>query len=281
MASLGRAIVTSTPNPGIKDSTALREMNWQNIQNNNEEENRLVEEKVKIRTDKFKSKENRRRNVYRGKQVARKEIDDLSSKRRIQAIEAMQIAELRRRRTSDEENLAQEMENLNINANEYLPDGRLKLSRPQIIARNQKRKRIEQYMREQNAKKQGTKVIKRTVSFNEPIAWKPRPKFSNKYSARPKMFQCPKKIAPVATTEANNEIQNQASTSARIITAEKQEQKQEVTTIDNQAAVATSAATTSAGAGEEEKEKKETTSTRIRYTADELRELNPYGYYFM
>ncbi|KAG5675798.1 hypothetical protein PVAND_005672 [Polypedilum vanderplanki] len=86
--------------------------------------------------------------------------NDPNEKRRMQAIEAMQIAEQRRRRlaldlSSDEEDktLAEDFQKLNVRAVEYLPDGRLKLTHQQLVARNLKRKRIEKHLKEQEARK--------------------------------------------------------------------------------------------------------------------------------
>lgn len=266
MAFLGRAITTSTPKPGIIDSTVLREKKWQNIVSSGEKDelkSEIQEKKVKIRTDKFKSKENRRRSPNRRNQPPRKGQDDFSSKRRKQAVEAMQIAEQRRRRMVEEEKLAENLENLNISATEYLPDGRLKLTRQQLIARNQKRKRIEHHLKEQEERKkhQAKNGSKKTVTFKKPeTVWTPYP---NPSSTRPKAFQYPTKVSPVATTS----------------TAAAEEDKKQVKKADekeNQQLPSTSAVP----AGEEVK--KETKKPAIiRYTKDELRELNPYGYYYM
>jgi hypothetical protein len=265
--SAGRPIVTSTPNQGPSETTVLREKKWNKIFKGGER-SAFQEEKIKIRTDKFKSKENRRRHPPRANKqssAVRNENDPMV-KRRNQAIEAMQIAELRRRRMADEEKLAETFDKLKVVPSEFLPDGRLRLSRQQLITRNLKRKRVEQQLREQATRKEQANR-KKNVTFKEPILWTPRPTFVVN-ETRPKTFQYVQEVKKAAAAQPStsaNALEKKATTStehetdtATAAAAEKKEEECKSAKVD---------------AKTEEKKK------IIRYTKDELRELNPLGYY--
>lgn len=97
-------------------------------------------------------------NLNRSKQRHTPTKEDLAEKRRLQAIEAMKIAEQRRIRLTQEESTEEEslelnMTKLNISGIEYLSDGRIKLTKQQLAQRHEKRRRIQEHLAEQEARK--------------------------------------------------------------------------------------------------------------------------------
>jgi hypothetical protein len=254
MKNFFEAATTSTPKP-FAGASPLAERNKNVLRSIPLAD--TEEEDVKIRTDKFKSKENRpRKGRFNNAQKTRNFAEE---KRRNQAIEAMKIAEQRRLRlSSDEEQLAEGMANMSIR-DQILPDGRLKLSRKQLDARKNKRRRIEQALAEQRARKYyeaTTKKPKKSVPFKvPPTSDTPRPNFKRNAHINP--FQYPKKLVPVNS--------GRPTTSAFAAAAAAEEEKKMEKSI----------------IAEEEVVDAKITPSIIRYTKDELRELNPLGYYFM
>lgn len=167
---MSNPISTSTPKQQDEtETTALREKKWQNIiekaeKFDNQRKQRNFPRKA------FVSKENRHRgNFKRGQKKFSEQNNALAEKRRKQAIESMQIAEQRRIRKMKEQNnidkLAEELGMMEIsNQNEYLPDGRLKLTKRQLQARKVKQARIRQYYENQQTRR------KKSVSFRSPVA---------------------------------------------------------------------------------------------------------------
>lgn len=162
-------VYTSTPkHEDEAETTVLREKKWQNIMERAEKFDNQRKQRFYPRKP-FESKENRRRgNFKRGPKKYNDPGTALAEKRRKQAIESMQIAEQRRIRKmkekDDMDKLAEELEMLDISSNnEYLPDGRLKLTKKQLHAREMKQSRIRQFYEDQLNRK------KKTVSFRSPV----------------------------------------------------------------------------------------------------------------
>lgn len=181
---MSNQVYTSTPkqHEGEAETTALREKKWQNIIEKTEKFDNQRKQRFYPRKP-FESKENRRRgNFKKGQKKYNDPSSALAEKRRKQAIESMQIAEQRRIRKMKEKDemdkLAEELEMMDIsNSNEFLPDGRLKLTKKQLHARELKQARIRQFYEDQIARK------KKTVSFRSPVALN-----AQAYRSRRKIF---------------------------------------------------------------------------------------------
>lgn len=166
--------------------------------------------------------------------------EDYMEKRRQQAIEAMKIAEQRRLRLAQEESTEDEsielsMANLSVTSVEYLPDGRLKLSRKELAARHDKHRRIQEQLAQQEARKK-TEEMKKTA---------------RRLSYKPKTFPwTPRAVFKTAPTRhmANRECCKRA-------------QKKTVEMKDGETQVLE--------------------QDVLRYKKDELRDMNPYGFFFM
>lgn len=239
--------VTSTPKPTTTTAfkPILREKQW-NLWNLSFADS----DKKKIG---YKSRVVSKENSHRSKQRPTKfnANPDYLEKRRLQAVEAMKIAEQRRLRLIQQESpsssmndstLAESMANLSIV--DYLPDGRLKLTRKQLLLRQEKHRRIRRFMEEQEARKkkeEAAKKKRKSVSFKiTKHAWTPRPCFR---------------------------------TSSRVHLYSKKDPKDEKTDEgDDENKVETANAETMT---------ENAKPFVIRYTIDELREMNPLGYYFM
>lgn len=252
MSAAVRAIATSTPKQEENDNTKLRKANWNRIV-----KKEFPEENVKIRTDKFKSKvygqrRNRRLN-FPSKKSERFESDNFEEKRRLQAIEAMKIAEQRRLRINGslDDTLAEDFENLNISSVapcEYLPDGRIKLTQKQLLARKLKRKRIEEHLAVQNACKKGKlKRSNKTVRFIDLD--------TSIHTFRPASFE------PSTAHSAKNPIPPTIFIQDEKLEDETRKDDDKTTKAENSEA--------------------KPGKPIIRYTKDELRDLSHYGYYFM
>lgn len=83
-------------------------------------------------------------------------------KRRKKAVESMKIAEDRRHRLTKKEqefgSPSENKENVPLNRNEFLPDGRLRLNRKQLKIRSDKHRRINEFLADQKARKALKKV---------------------------------------------------------------------------------------------------------------------------
>lgn len=242
-----KSIVTSTPKQATStESTILREKHWQNIIEKQEGTSNVKEIKKIVgpkRSVKFNDNHRRRFKRYRPKQ--QEEPENYSQKRRNQAVEAMKIAEQRRLRlsmSSEEENLVEQVSNLHLDTSrvEYLPDGRLKLSKKQLITRRMKLKRIREHLALQAIRKKNErKPPPPSVHRPNPVAWTPRPKFQ--IQSRTKIFRYASDWNASPKLPAVPELD------------------------ENAAAM----------------EEPKIHPNIIRYTKSELRELNPYGFYFM
>lgn len=135
------------------------------------------------------AKKNRpsKENSFRSKQRRSPEKENYMEKRRLQAIEAMKIAEQRRLRlhqeeSNEDESLVESMANVSISSIEYLPDGRIRLSRKELNARREKHRRIKEQLAVQEARKKAEEASKknprRKIAFRpKSFAWEPRPVF--------------------------------------------------------------------------------------------------------
>lgn len=251
MSSGKSIIVTSTPKEKAISKTILREKPWNYTKIDRENCNR---KKVRFGLEKKpSSKENFHRSKPRQQQ--KNNVQDNLEKRRMLAIEAMKISEQRRLRLakedqSDEDStLAESMANLSIASSvEYLPDGRLKLTRKEINARREKHRRIREFLAEQEArkkaeeeKKENEKKARKPVTYKiKEFAWTPRPVFTRLF----KTHQYARKCLDMEGTPVQK-------VDAPMIKVE--EKKQETPKVPDV----------------------------IRYTTDEIREMNPFGYYFM
>lgn len=253
--SSGKSIVTSTPKEKATSKTILREKQWNysTIDRGN-----CNHKKVRFGLEKKPSKENFHRSKPR--QQHKINVQDNSEKRRLLAIEAMKISEQRRLRLakedqSDEDStLAESMANLSIASSvEYLPDGRLKLTRKEIAARREKHRRIREFVAEQEArkkaeeeKKEYEKKARKPVTYKiKEFAWTPRPVINRLF----KTHHYARKCLDMEGTPVQKTPKPEAE--APMIKVE------------------------------EEKQEKPKVPDVIRYTTDEIREMNPFGYYFM
>lgn len=234
-----KSIVTSTPKEAAASKTILREKQWNfsTIARDN-----CNQKKVRFGMKIQSSKENFHRNKPRQQQ--KNTVHDNLEKRRLLAIEAMKISEQRRLRllkddlTDDDSTLTESMANLSMGSSvEYLPDGRIKLSRKEIMARREKHRRIREHLAEQETRKKAEQKEKektrKPVTFKiKQFAWTPRPVFNRYFKTHQYARHSLNKEAPLLETD------------------EKDQEN------PKHAAV-------------------------IRYTTDEIREMNPFGYYFM
>jgi hypothetical protein len=170
------SIPTSTPKAPVANGKILREnfLNFSTI-------NREGRGKFKRPFSAKKTKEN-----PRNKQRRSPTKDELQEKHRLQAIEAMQLAEQRRLRliqddsNQDEDSLAEVMANVSISSVEYLPDGRIRLSRKELVARREKHRRIREAVAEQEARKKTESKFRRRLTFKpKSFAWEPRSIFKS------------------------------------------------------------------------------------------------------
>lgn len=230
--SSGNSIITSTPKGATSSKVILREKQWNFPSIDRENCN---QKRVRFSMKNPSSKEN----FHRSKQQQKSNIQDNLEKRRLLAIEAMKISEQRRLRliqedgTDEDSTLVESMANLSIASSvDYLPDGRLKLTRKEITARREKHRRIREFLAEQEARKKveaEKKVIRKPVTFKiKPFAWTPRPLYTRHFKTHQYTRNCVSKDAP----------------------SDEAEEKSKVPGV-------------------------------IRYSTDEIREMNPFGYYFM
>lgn len=152
MSSDTASIATSTPKAPATAQKILRE-NFSNFSMINRENG----EKFK-RPRSVKKNRPAKENLNRSKPRHSPTKEDLAEKRREQAIEAMKIAEQRRIRlaaedSTEDDSLELNMAKLNISGVEYLPDGRIKLTKQQLAQRREKRRRIQEHLAEQEKRK--------------------------------------------------------------------------------------------------------------------------------
>lgn len=240
MSSETASIATSTPKAAAKDSKVLSEefFNFSVI-------NRESAEKFK-RPRSVKKNRVAKENFNRNNQRRSPEKEDYSEKRRQQAIEAMKISEQRRLRlnqevSTEEESIVESMANVSVTSVEYLPDGRYKLTRKELIARRDKQRRIMEFVAEQEARKkaQDSKNKRKCTFKPRSFAWSPRPVFKSTLN-RDVTTKCCKRAqfvneAPAIIKVEMKDGATQASTPAEV----------------------------------------------LRYAKDDLREMNPYGFYFL
>lgn len=163
MSSDTASIATSTPKASTASQKILRE-NFSNFSMINRENSGKFKHPRSVKKNR-PAKENLNRSKLR--QSPTKE--DFAEKRRMQAIEAMKIAEQRRIRLAQEESTEDEslelnMAKLNISGVEYLPDGRIKLTKQQLAQRREKRHRIQEHLAEQEARKRAMADAKKNRS---------------------------------------------------------------------------------------------------------------------
>lgn len=271
-----KLICTSTPKDiEMEKKTILRDRKWNNIVGN--------EEISKIEIDSAKFKENVRRKrskKYNDHKYERNSGEgEASSKRRNQAIEAMKIAEQRRLRqlslslsSEEEEKLAEDFEKINLSTkNEYLPDGRFKLTKKQLTARRLKRQRILKHLAEQEFRNKNKKQERKSVSFREPLEWTPRPKFE--IGVNPNVFRWPPK--PIASTRLTK-LASVPVASVEAFFNEKHEEFEEASIICDENEQQVEVSIMRYVNSEHVQDGK-----IIRYSKEQLREMNPYGIYFM
>jgi len=172
-------IITSTPKVQDNNTTALRELRWNII------------EKVPLDSCRKKLPINRslaKENSHRTKQPKKilkfnSTANYIIKKRRKQAVESMRLAEQRRLRKlaqNDVDKLTEDMDKLNIgsssNNSDYLPDGRLKLTKKQLIRRDLKQKRVRKYFNEQQSRKDS---LSKHASISLNRSNDPHPKHEN------------------------------------------------------------------------------------------------------
>lgn len=224
-----KAIVTSTPKqPQATETTVLREKKWNNIMNKQEDENvKQIKKKSFPKKNGGRSNGNFRRKKRNRSQVEEHD-ENIIEKRRQQAIEAMKIAEQRRLRLqmaknedkNDVDKLDESFQKIALESNcdtnnEYLPDGRLKLSKQQLMARRLKHERIKRHLIAQEAKKRESSL---------------------KFICKPSFSTSPVYRIPLSYRARENSYYPYAQ---------------------------------------------KVSASIIRYSKDELRAMNPYGYYFM
>lgn len=253
---------TSTPVAQDSDQKVLRE-NFTNISTIKRE---IASGKFKpLRVMKNSStKENFHRSRPRTSQKFNKTKESLMEKRRQQAVEAMKIAEQRRRRLheDDETSLCEDMTNVVISPVKYLPDGRIQLTPKQLALRREKHRRIYAFLAEQEARKKAQAARRKksqlVVFKTKPFSWVPRSIFSNTRSSVHLNRNIKRKSLQFSPERVEEEEEEKGTPTAAVTFVEKKDSATQVTPTSMP-----------------------TDAKVIRYTADELRELSPYGYFFM
>lgn len=162
---------TSTPKREDESMPTQHEHKWRKILQKTTIEGRRKKSLASRKS--HQAKENDRRSKL-AKNNKRFTPDNAAEKRRKQAIESMKIYEQRRRRILIEnntvDNLTDRMDKLTISDQnqEFLPDGRLKLTKKQLISRDIKQNRIRKFYEDQQ-RRQGKNPISSTVA-KEPEA---------------------------------------------------------------------------------------------------------------
>lgn len=240
MSTDANPVATSTPKADSSDEKILRE----NFFGTSEIKHEIKGRKFKRTIFNGGTKEN----FNRSNQQPPNSPNYLE-KRRLQAVEAMKIAEQRRHRLAQgepiDDSLSESMANMSISSIEYLPDGRLKLSPKELAVRREKHRRIRQFMAEQRLRKKQQRLVRTMRGPTYKIkthSWTPHSIFRRLYRlgiAR-NVFHNDK---PKFEGEGEKEVYQ--------------------------------------GTGDDSDGSREFDSGIIRYTIEELRDMNPYGYYFM
>jgi hypothetical protein len=305
-----QSIVTSTPKQDAGPSV-LRE-NWRNITRKDENAAAAIGKKKKMNgksENLFQSQKHRQNHFNQtkfDKQAKEREVAiQMAEKRRQTAIRAMQIAEQRRIRMSsseDESKLADDLAKINLNDNlnnnQFLPDGRLRLTKKQLIARRMKQKRIEKIYADQEKKKK--QKAKKGIEKEEPkkmvdYTFRPRPIYTC-YAAGSKALRpiLPKKIIACAEKENDKEAQPLLKKktvkflddvfrprpiytcyAAKSSLAPCPLPKKTIALVDNiKDEMVTESKT-------DQVEAKTDCIVSHKYSKDQLREMNPFGFYFM